>query len=179
MNLLTSSVPIQSFRSSHNLKEISGLVKRFMVDILASLVNDPESISDELIESMKEFLVGRDDCQVLQTSYIIFLNEKPRSNSNRKCSPFADETAFQIGTQLCREVISKASDGLESHMDRFFRTELGHESVQMMYDLFVELYSIIPQNLTCFLLQLDSKLESKHDNVRLEVSVPKFRLPIR
>lgn len=35
-----------------------------MVDILSSLINEADHISDGLIESMKEFLVGRDDAEV-------------------------------------------------------------------------------------------------------------------
>lgn len=73
-------------------------------------------------------------------------------------------------SQLCREVIVKAADGLESHMDRFFIPDFGHGRVQMMYELFVELYKIIPQNLTCFVLKLDTMLQSKDDAIRLEVS---------
>lgn len=71
---------------------------------------------------------------------------------------------------MCREVIAKASCGLDHHFERFFRPEFGHGKVQLMYELFTELNKIVPQNLICFLLQLDSKLQSKDDDVRLEVS---------
>lgn len=36
-----------------------------MIDILASLINEPDTISDDLIESMREYLVGRDESQVI------------------------------------------------------------------------------------------------------------------
>ncbi|XP_018494436.1 sister chromatid cohesion protein PDS5 homolog B-B [Galendromus occidentalis] len=125
-------------RDAHKLTGFTGLVKQFIVDILASLVNEPDSVSDNLIESMKELLVGRDDSPVL--------------------------------TQMCREIISKAADGLEAHMDRFFKAECGQGRVQSTYELFVELYDLVPQNLTCFVLQLDTKLQDKHDAVRSEAT---------
>ena len=56
-------------------------------------------------------------------------------------------------------------------MDRFFIPEFGQGRVNMMYEMFEELYRIIPQNLTCFVLKLDTMLQSKNDTIRLEVGL--------
>ena len=62
-------------------------MRGFIVDILASLINEADSVSDDLIDSMKEFLVGRDDCQVSQILQLQVHREASDSNPGSKPIP--------------------------------------------------------------------------------------------
>ncbi|ETN63105.1 androgen induced inhibitor of proliferation (as3) / pds5 [Anopheles darlingi] len=125
--------------------EHSPKVKSFMLDVLAPLITESDSVSYDLLD-------------------LLYINiVEPLKTQKRNAY------------ELAKELIAKTSDTLESYTQAFFNQILildkfdkQYQVMPKIYDVIYELNVIAPSILLSVLPQLECKLKSSHESERLK-----------
>ncbi|GAB6027135.1 hypothetical protein CHUAL_013897 [Chamberlinius hualienensis] len=124
----------------------SAKVKNFMLDMMAPLISEADSVSQELLDIILAYII------------------EPRKSQNRNAYC------------LARDLLKKTSSTIEPYIQNFFNNALvlGKTSesdvTAHLYELIYELNSISPGVLLAVYPQLEFKLKSNDEKERLEVS---------
>lgn len=130
-----------------SINEPNPKVKSFMLDIMCPLVAEADTVSNELLDVILKHII------------------EPEKNQN----PNAYE--------LCKQLITKTSEALSIYVKNFLCTELvqtydrAYEStstINKIFDVMYELYTIAPKSVKLSLPTLEGKLQSKEENNRMK-----------
>ncbi|XP_003748624.1 sister chromatid cohesion protein PDS5 homolog B [Galendromus occidentalis] len=124
----------------------SSNVRSFMVNMLCPLINEADTVSQKLMDTLLAYIVS------------------PKKGTHK------------VAAELSRAILENTKDALRPHLQSFFNNYLvlgktgGSVLIPTIYELIYELNHILPETMAGVLPQLEMKLKCKENNERLEVT---------
>lgn len=130
-----------------SINEPNPKVRSFMLDIMSPLIAEADTVSNELLDVILKHII------------------EPEKSQNANAY------------ELCKQLITKTSEALSIYVKNFLCTELvqtydrAYEStstINKIFDVMFELYTIAPKSVKLALPTLEGKLQSKEENNRMK-----------